>query len=218
MKRDKASKRQSPRGVRNNYYVVPTLPQHAQTAFGVSAVMWCKHHAKLPGVARRQKPHRWSERFRKLSWGKSAVFERNQCICLNHNKSTTTLIFSLKIRLQTLLHIFYQSVELQLWWTHTHWDRLYWQSCWLPRWQSYRPTCWWSQWRPNSYLYKRLSSLWEGCTDCEFIERMALEFQYTGKTLVDLQGWSTGYAKRKKEGWSSAGPLDWRCTGNIQRT
>jgi hypothetical protein len=27
------------------------------------------------------------------------------------------LIFSLKIRLQTLLHIFYQSVELQLWWT-----------------------------------------------------------------------------------------------------
>jgi hypothetical protein len=29
---------------------------------------------------------------------------------------------------------------------------------------------------------------------------MALEFQYTGKTLVDLQGWSTGYVKRKKEG------------------
>jgi len=30
------------------------------------------------------------------------------------------LIFDLKIRLQTLLHIFYQSVELQLWWTDTY--------------------------------------------------------------------------------------------------
>ena len=30
------------------------------------------------------------------------------------------MIFSLKIRLQTLLHIFYQSVELQLWWADTH--------------------------------------------------------------------------------------------------
>ena len=62
---------------------------------------------------------------------------------------------------------------------------LCWQSCWLPL--KYWSTCWWSQWRPNSYLYKRLSSSWEGCTDCEFIERMALEFQYT-----DLRGWSTG--------------------------
>src|ERR1700740_904830 len=113
---------------------------------------------------------------------KSAVFERNQRICLNHNKSTTALIFDLKIRLQTLLHIFYQSVELQLWWTDTYRPR-----CAIVSVDNDDPT-------PT---FTNVSATHEKVAQ---IANLLKEWHWSFSTLTyedDQQAW---YAKRQKEG------------------